>query len=234
MTAVHSASAHDTRDKIVTAAAGLLAEGGREAVSTRAVSAAAGVQAPTIYRLFGDKQGLLDAVAARGLTSYVTSKAAVKPGDDPVEDLRKGWDLHIGFGLANPALYSLIYGDPRPGAPAPAAIAAADILAAHIRRIAEAGRLRVPEERAAQLVHAAGSGITLTLIGLPEDRRDPVLSHTARDAVIAAIITDVPAPDEPGPAGAAIALRAVLPQTSALSAHERGLLEEWLDRISGG
>ena len=234
MTAVRSASAHDTRDKIVTAAAGLLAEGGREAVSTRAVSAAAGVQAPTIYRLFGDKQGLLDAVAARGLTTYVTSKAAVKPGDDPVEDLRKGWDLHIGFGLANPALYSLIYGDPRPGAPAPAATAAADILAAHIRRIAEAGRLRVPEERAAQLVHAAGSGTTLTLIGLPEDRRDPALSHTARDAVIAAITTDVPATDEAGPAGAAIALRAVLPQTSALSAHERGLLEEWLDRISGG
>ena len=234
MTAVRSASAHDTRDKIVTAAAGLLAEGGREAVSTRAVSAAAGVQAPTIYRLFGDKQGLLDAVAARGLTTYVTSKAAVKPGDDPVEDLRKGWDLHIGFGLANPALYSLIYGDPRPGAPAPAAIAAADILAVHIRRIAEAGRLRVPEERAAQLVHAAGSGTTLTLIGLPEDRRDPALSHTARDAVIAAITTDDPATDEPGPAGAAIALRAVLPETSALSAHERGLLEEWLDRISGG
>ncbi len=130
----------------------------------------------------------------------------------------------IGFGLGNPALYSLIYGDPRPGAPAPAAIAAADILAAHIRCIAEAGRL----------VHAAGSGTTLTLIGLPADRRDPALSHTARDPVIAAITTDVPASAEPGPAGAAIALRAVLPQTSALSAHERRLLEEWLDRISRG
>jgi hypothetical protein len=34
----------------VQAAARLLAEGGREAVSTRAVAAAAGVQAPTIYR----------------------------------------------------------------------------------------------------------------------------------------------------------------------------------------
>jgi AcrR family transcriptional regulator len=32
-------------------------------VSTRAVSAAARVQAPTICRIFGDKRGLLDAVA---------------------------------------------------------------------------------------------------------------------------------------------------------------------------
>ena len=55
------------RERILAATAKLLAEGGREAASTRAVGAAAGVQAPTIYRLFGDKQGLLDAVAARGL-----------------------------------------------------------------------------------------------------------------------------------------------------------------------
>ncbi len=234
MNAVRSASTQGTREKIVAAASRLLADGGREAVSTRAVSAAAGVQAPTIYRLFGDKQGLLDAVAAHGLTTYVTSKAAVKPSDDPVEDLRNGWDLHVGFGLANPALYSLIYGDPRPGVSPPAAVAAADILAGHIHRIAGAGRLRVGEERAAQLVHAAGSGTILTLIGLPEDRRDLALSHLARDAVIAAITTDAPAAADPGPAGAAIALRAVLSQTSALSAHERGLLEEWLDRIGAG
>ncbi len=234
MNAVRSASTQGTREKIVAAASRLLADGGREAVSTRAVSAAAGVQAPTIYRLFGDKQGLLDAVAAHGLTTYVTSKAAVKPSDDPVEDLRNGWDLHVGFGLANPALYSLIYGDPRPGVSPPAAVAAADILAGHIHRIAGAGRLRVGEERAAQLVHAAGSGTILTLIGLPEDRRDLALSDLARDAVIAAITTDAPAAADPGPAGAAIALRAVLSQTSALSAHERGLLEEWLDRIGAG
>jgi len=206
--------------------------GGREAVSTRAVSAAAGVQAPTIYRLFGDKQGLLEAVAAHGFTAYLNDKTDMKPSDDPVEDLRTGWDLHVGFGLANPALYSLMYGDPRPGASAPAAVAAAEVLAGHIRRIAEAGRLRVSEERAAHLVHAAGCGTTLTLIALPENRRDPALSDTAREAVIAAITTDAPGAATPGPVSAAIALRAVLPQTAALTLHERALLQEWLDRIA--
>jgi hypothetical protein len=33
--------------------------------------------------------------------------------------------------------------------------------------------------------------------------------------------------------GAAVALRAVLPQTTALSASESTLLREWLDRIAG-
>ncbi|WP_055490873.1 TetR/AcrR family transcriptional regulator [Streptomyces sp. TP-A0356] len=219
------------RERIVAAAARLLAEEGPDAVSTRAVSAAAGVQPPAIYRLFGDKQGLLDAVVADGFTSYLAGKTAQGPGDDPVEDLRTGWDLHIGLGLANPGLYTLMYGRYRPGAPSPAALAAFDVLAQHIRRIAEAGRLRMPEDRAAALVHAAGCGTTLTLIATPEDRRDPELSSTAREAVIAAITTDAPAAT-PGPVAAAVTLRAVLPQTDALTAPERGLMREWLDRIA--
>src|SRR5258708_39948528 len=103
-------AAASTRDRIIEVAAALLTGGGREAVSTRAVSAAAGVQAPTIYRLFGDKQGLLDAVATHGFTTYLRDKADLKPTADPVADLRSGFDLHVSFGLANPALYSLMYG----------------------------------------------------------------------------------------------------------------------------
>lgn len=228
-----SAVAASTRERILAAATALLAEGGRDAVSTRAVSAAAGVQAPTIYRLFGDMRGLLDAVATHGFTTYLRDKAQLKSGDDPVEDLRRGWDLHIGFSLANPALYALMYGEPRPGAATPAAVAAAELLAGYVHRVAEAGRLRVAEERAVQLIHAAGGGTALMLIALPEGRRDPVLSDLAREAVIAAVTTDAPGPAAPGPVGAAIALRAVLPQTSALTERERGLLGEWLDRIAG-
>ena len=98
----------DTRERILKAAAGLLAEGGRDAISTRAVSEAAGVQAPTIYRLFGDKRGLLDALAEYGLGEYLRRKTGGGTTDDPVEDLRKGWHLHIRFGLENPGLYELM------------------------------------------------------------------------------------------------------------------------------
>lgn len=220
------------RERIIEAAAKLLTEGGRDAVSTRTVCAAAGVQAPTMYRLFGDKHGLLDAVAADGFAKYVAAESRRGLSSDPVEDLRAGWDLHVGFGLANPALYSIIYGDPHPGLLPPAAAASLEILGTLIHRVAEVGRLRVSEDRATQLMYSAGGGTTLTLIAVPQERRDLALSHAAREAIIAAIITDAPAATAPGPVGAAVALRAVLPQTQELTSREEGLLTEWLDRIA--
>ncbi|MFC8451010.1 TetR/AcrR family transcriptional regulator [Kitasatospora sp. NPDC057223] len=227
-----SAPTESNRERIIAAATRLLVDGGREAVSTRAVSAAAGVQAPAIYRLFGDKQGLLDAVAEHGFATHLGTKAGLEPTGDPVEDLRIGWTLNLEFGLASPALYTLMYAEPRPGALPPAAEAALEILGAHIHRIAEAGRLRIDEERATRLVHAVGGGATLALIATPEESRDVTVSHLAREAVIAAITTDAPATDAPGPAGAALALHALLPQTTVLTAGERGLLAELLDRIA--
>ena len=59
-------NAPGTRERIVACAAELLTRGGREALTTRAVASAAEVQQPTIYRLFGDKEGLLEAVAEHG------------------------------------------------------------------------------------------------------------------------------------------------------------------------
>jgi len=86
------------RLRIISAGGALLAKSGRDALTTRAVAALAGVQAPTIYRLFGDKVGLLEAVAEHVLQQFVHAKAThVKR--DPLEDLRLGWDLNIAFGL---------------------------------------------------------------------------------------------------------------------------------------
>ena len=86
----------------------------------RAVVAAAAVQAPTIYRLFGDKRGLLDAVAERSLAAYIAEKSAREPHPDPVQDLRDGWDTHVAFGLAHPGLFAIMSGDPHPHPLSPA------------------------------------------------------------------------------------------------------------------
>jgi hypothetical protein len=58
---------------------------------------------------------VLDAVARYGFETYQRSKTALEQTADPVEDLRTGWDLHVDFGLARPAFYAQIYGEPRPG-----------------------------------------------------------------------------------------------------------------------
>lgn len=232
MTADTPTSRDDTRARIIAAAIDLLHRGGRNSVTTRAVADAAGVQAPTIYRLFKGMGGLLDAVAEHGFTSYFRKKKNRKPGNDPVEDLRIGWALHINFGLSNPAMYKLMYCDPHPGVKSPAAANSYRILMEHMRLIAIAGRLRVSEERAADLVHASGCGTVLTLLSMPEGRRDMGIAEIARDAVIAAITTLAPVPANPGPAAAAIALRAVLPEAVSLSDGERTLLHEWLERLA--
>ena len=234
MSAIDTQSEETPRERIVASAAHLLERGGRDAVSTRAVSAAAGIQAPTIYRLFGDKQGLLDAVATAGFIDYLANKTSPMPTDDPVEDLRTGWDLHVELGVAKPALYTLMYDEHRPRS-SPAARAAIEVLTTRIRRIATAGRLRVTERRAVDLVHAAGHGTTLILIATPEDERDPDLSRLAREAIIAAITTDTPPPttphQSPGLVNAAVTFRAMLPITEHLTDAESTLMQEWLERI---
>ena len=222
-----------TRAQLVEVAAKLLATEGPEAVTTRSVALAAGVQAPTIYRLFGDKNGLLQAVAEHGFTSYMARKHPIEAGDDPVENLRAGWELHIGFGLANPELFRLMHtvlGTPRAQA---AAATGAAVLQARVHRVAEAGRLRVTERRAVELIRAAGTGVVFSLIDQPEDERDDGLAATAWESVCAAILVDEDAAAVAGPAAAAVTLRAGLSDVTVLSATERALLGDWLDRIAG-
>jgi hypothetical protein len=115
----------------------------------------------------------------------------------------------------------------------PAAREAAVILAGQVRRIAEAGRLRVSEERAAHLIHSAGAGMTFQLISMLPEHRDPALSTLARESVIATVTTDSPAAGHNGVTSHAIALRAALPQVTELSGAERALLDEWMGRITG-
>ena len=224
-----------TRARLVEVAAKLLATDGPDAVTTRSVALAAGVQAPTIYRLFGDKNGLLEAVAEHGFASYMARKHPINTGDDPVENLRAGWELHVGFGLANPELFRLMHTALRtPGGQAAAASGAA-VLQARVHRVAEAGRLRVPERRAVELISATGTGVVFTLIDQPEDERDGGLAGTAWESVCAAILVNENTdPVTAGsPAAAAVTLRAGLPGVTALSATERALLGDWLDRIAG-
>jgi AcrR family transcriptional regulator len=150
-----------TRDRLVEVAADLLRTDGRAAVTTRAVAEAAGVQAPTIYRLFGDKEGLLDAVAETEMTRFAAQKAVViraaAEGEaGAVDDLRAGWDATIAFALDNPELYALM-SDPARGQGSPAVRAGVALLEERVHRVALAGRLRVAEPLAVQLIHAAAT-----------------------------------------------------------------------------
>ena len=223
------AARHKTRTTIIKVAAKLLRAEGAEGVTTRAVATEADVQAPTIYRIFGDKDGLLDAVAEHVFATYVATKARTKPSGDPVADLRAGWDLHIEFSLANPEVFTLLV-DPRRHA-SPAVAAGHEVLRGKIHRVAAAGRLRIAEAHAVELLHATGTGVLLSLIARPPAERDLALADLAFDAILRAIITNAPSAPAGNVTAAAVTLRSSLGSLDALSPGEAALMGEWLQRV---
>jgi hypothetical protein len=170
-------------------------------------------------------------VVEHGFASYVGRKH-LDPDADPVESLHAGWELHVGFGLANPELFRLMHTALRTPDGRAVAATGVGVLQARVHRVAEAGRLRVTERRAVDLIRAAGTGVVFTLIDEAGGERDDTLADTAWESVCAAILTDPGTAVSTGPATAAVTLHAMLPDLTALTAAERALLGDWLDRIA--
>jgi AcrR family transcriptional regulator len=224
------------RRQILEVAAELLEREGAQALSTRAVAAAAGIRAASLYQLFGDKNGLLSALAIHAFDLYLAQKHTLSSSGDPVDDMRRGWDAHVDFGLKHPAFYLLMYGTDRPGHRPPAAQEAQELLMTFLSRAASEGRLRVPPILAAHLTLAAVTGVTLSLIGIPESDRDPEISPRMREALIDVLTTDTSPAPEPTLAARALALDATLsgadPSTVPLRPVETALLHDWLQQLA--
>jgi AcrR family transcriptional regulator len=224
-----------TRQHILDVTAALLRDVDIEAVSIRDVCQAAGITAPTLYHHFGDKRGLLEAVAAEGFARYMAEKQGRGPSEDPFEDLKAGWDGHVRFGLTNPAFYVLMYGGTR-AHEHPSAREGLRVLHDMLVRLAERGWLLVTPEEAVPTIHSACVGTTLTLIADPDAPAHADLSYRVRDAVFAAVVKPEPPTGQGTEAlpGTARALLAILGshRESPLSPGERLLLTELLTRLA--
>jgi AcrR family transcriptional regulator len=225
-----------TRRQILEVAAGILESEGAQAVSTRSVAAAAGIRAASLYQLFGDKDGLLAALAVYAFDIYLAEKHTLPRTGDPVDDMRRGWDAHVDFGLRHPAFYLLMYGTGRPGRRPPAADEAHGLLLKFLDRTAAAGRLRLPPALAARLLLAAVTGVTLSLVGAPAEDRDPEVSKRMRDTLIDSLTTEPPPAMDPGLASRALALDADLSAADQgalpLRPTETALLRDWLHQLA--
>lgn len=144
-------------------------------------------------------------------------------------DVRAGWQLHVEFGLANPDLFTLLAA-PQRSRTSRAVEAGAQELHRRVRRLAQAGRLRVDERRAVDMIHAAGTGAVLTLLAVPPEQRDSGLPDALFAAVSAAILTDSPTVPAPDTLSVTVAFSAAVPALPALSTAEKAVLSEWLDR----
>ncbi|MEU5219184.1 TetR/AcrR family transcriptional regulator [Streptomyces sp. NPDC020807] len=171
------------RERILEATEELLATKDALAISTRAICDLAKVGMPEIYRQFGDKQGLLTAVADIGFARFLEAKRRNPLTEDPVADLATAWDSHVAFALRNPYLYRLMVtptGDAKPRA----IVEAQAILLAAVERCRDAGRLRMAPELAGQAILSANVGVCMMALSFPELFGDAGISRAVRDAVI--------------------------------------------------
>ncbi|MFJ3901248.1 TetR/AcrR family transcriptional regulator [Streptomyces sp. NPDC090025] len=177
------------RERILDATEELLATKDALAISTRAICERAKVGMPEIYRQFGDKQGLLTAVADSGFERFLADKRRNPLTEDPVADLRTAWDSHVAFALRNPHLYRLMFaptGDSKPQAVKDAQA----LLRSALERCRDAGRLRLPLELAGQAILSANVGVCMTALSFPELFGTLDVSAAVRDAVVGRVTGD--------------------------------------------
>lgn len=226
--------------RLLKAAADLLATSAGRPVTTRQITSLAGVTAPTLYHHFGDKEGLFNAVLDAGFEAYVVGERDFAPTGQPLEDVRRIWDSHVKFGVDNPELYSVMFGNIRPES-RPARVAEAEsFMGEMLEKAAAEGQLCVSPKEAARSILAANVGVTLMLIAEPAAERNFELSDMTRDAVITAVSSEAGRFTTGTPVGAssvvvaAIALNAALESSNPeqLSTTELKLFLEWLHRIT--
>lgn len=212
----------------------LLSQSASGGISTRAVCDAAGTSQPVLYRLFGDKEGLLSAVVDHVWDQYLSMKRAADKSGDPLDDLYSGWDSHVAFALDHPHAYRLLFGTPL-SVPAEAGQEAMRLLQDNLDRLAAQGRLTVTPEEAARIVMAANTGIALSLILRGHQYPDKKISTAMRDTVYRSLLSDAGASaEEQAPVIAATTIRAALtqpPTEELFTRSEAALLSEWLKRI---
>lgn len=224
----------DARRRLLVAAADLISDSAGAEVPLRSICDRAGVTLPTLYHHFGNKDGLIEAVVNHGFSSYVETKSASESSGDPLADIERGWDAHVGFGLENPAFYVLMYGRVRPhqrpsGYELPRALLI-DLVAG----LAAQGRLAVPINDATERILAANIGTTLHLIA--QQSPDLRLSAGLRDATLGSLLHRAerrPLPEVDLVRFHAAGLRSALQSHKVeLEPEEHALFAKWLDLLT--
>jgi len=102
----------DLKEALLKAAAQELETLGIEGFSLRKVAKRAGVSHAAPAHHFGDANGVLTALAAKGFTDFIK---AMQDAEAETEDKVTGaGEGYIAFALANPALFRLIFSSSRP------------------------------------------------------------------------------------------------------------------------
>jgi AcrR family transcriptional regulator len=179
------------RDRIVRAAASLIAEGGPGAASARAICKKARITAPTLYRLFGDLDGLYSEL----LKLVYVPEAQAHPGrefSDPEGMIEYMWDCAVGTAIRSPGLVDLKNQLLSAGTLPESMKQFYARLEVSFEELDRRHMLKLPPKIAAAMYWAAAVGIARMIAsarhGAPEC--SAVAAEALREAVLAATIRD--------------------------------------------
>jgi len=202
----------DARRAILDATQELLDAEGYESFSIRRLANRCGYTAPTIYRHFGDKGGLLDAVIEERFRGLLDIVRRIPAEADPLDVIRARARAFIRFSLDNPTEYRLLTQlrdpdrTPTPSAEETRALLEQPWLALIQQGRLDATKLDVAQQSSIALLHG--------LIAMRMNRPDLPWSPALIDESIDALLRGWVAPPVPQLAHAAPRTRKGIGRTS--------------------
>lgn len=100
----------DVRRRLIELAADVLGEEGPAALSARRLARDAGTSTMALYTHFGGMPGLVQAVVEEGFRRLHARVAEIELTDDPIADLTAAASAYRANALANPHVYSVMFG----------------------------------------------------------------------------------------------------------------------------
>jgi AcrR family transcriptional regulator len=171
----------DVRRRLIEVAADILSEDGPAALSARRLARDAGTSTMAVYTHFGGMPALVRAVVAEGFARLYARVAEVEQTDDPLMDLIASSAAYRAHALADPHLFSVMFGSASLGQyrltteELEVGLAAFDQLAAIVARVMDAGAIRAGDPRAVagQFWAALHGYVMIEISGLSHVVEDP-------------------------------------------------------------
>ncbi len=185
----------EIKQRLIEAAAQLLADEGPSGLSTRRLAAEVGVSTMAVYTHFGGLPELVRAVVREGFARLADHMAAVPDSDNPLDYLAALGEAYRANALENPHLYAVMFGTASLGGyrlhddELDEGRYTFDMLVAATRRCMDAGLFKPgdPEAVAGQLWSAVHGFVMLELAGYLAADREP----DAVDEVLNPMLTGI-------------------------------------------
>ncbi|MEI7547689.1 MAG: TetR/AcrR family transcriptional regulator, partial [Actinomycetota bacterium] len=150
---------------LVQAASDLLASDGADALTVRAIAAAAGASTMNVYSRFGGKDGVVEQLYLKGFELLAEGMRGAGTTADPLADLHRCGQAYRRFALQHSTLYAVMFSravpDYEPTDSAKAfGMRTLDDLADRLQRAMDAGLLRpIDADHAAAIVWSTCHGV---------------------------------------------------------------------------